>query len=637
MPSIAPHRAIPATKMFRISAKGSFFRFVDSLKLSENAVTPLRRSFSYARMHGAASFIREKLDTHTSPSYGIIHEENEYIKSIFPDYHCNRLERISFWRKHKSPSDMSNIDLIGYLILKNDSFFADSFLSIDYIFESVFSDLPNTEIYIPHPKKIEILIDKKNFSVQGKIYSQQNSVTKTCAQVALYSIISSYIAETPSFVKINEFAKVDKKRVLSYFTSLRNYSIQNQNNNSTSSDKKRSVILQNDINTNHPSSLTSFQIDDVLKNYEINFFYEDFLVAEQKLSVNCSSRRTGPPNGRQPSNSYNLVDKIIGLLQKISPSEKEKKYKKENEELQKSFRQCHPYYRMVYIGVESGYGALVSFYANPQKDIAHLLPIFGHSFDRNAWAPHAEPGYFQKIKNNQFKQSSLWLNSFIAHDDNFGINFSIPSLFDDEKVVHVWELSDKNATYSGVAAEILACHSLESLISFYKEKGKDIIKLPNPTTDAYWFNYLLKENIPLVVRTLFVTKERYLEHIKKTIPKDYECPAFQTIPKYIWLTEFSTYQLFSVNRAKIGEVILDASVQNFRIPDSVIIEKVSNVNLPEKNENYFKQVLCGIRIPGAFLLHDHKKADLNFLPIPTQTTSYSDCMSDGSCAEISDV
>ena len=60
---------------------------------------------------------------------------------------------------------------------------------------------------------------------------------------------------------------------------------------------------------------------------------------------------------------------------------------------EESFMRDFPYRKFLYSGVESGVGGLLGF--NCGGDSRHIIPVFGHTFNKDTWASDAESAYFQ--------------------------------------------------------------------------------------------------------------------------------------------------------------------------------------------------------------------------------------------------
>ena len=84
-------------------------------------------------------------------------------------------------------------------------------------------------------------------------------------------------------------------------------------------------------------------------------------------------------------------------------------------------RDALAYQKFVYAGIESGAGALLGFkLVGPEATGHHIIPFFGHTFNRDMWVPNAEPAYFHVGEETRYVPSESWVSTFVGHDDNFG-------------------------------------------------------------------------------------------------------------------------------------------------------------------------------------------------------------------------
>jgi len=245
-----------------------------------------------------------------------------------------------------------------------------------------------------------------------------------------------------------------------------------------------------------------------------------------------------------------------------------------------------PYQKYAYAGLESGGGALVGFRLSGrdlQQEAAHIIPFYGHTFNKDTWAPDADVAYFRIGEGVGYVPSESWTSSFIGHDDNFGPNFCIPRLYIEcDKVDYVVELFKPGVCYSGMQAEAIGLNILYSIL---------------PYLDASinkWISRLLvwtsKQRI--VFRAQALSSVEYLAHLENL--KDWEgnseepalCEAFkQGMPPFVWAVEVSTPQLFPANERKLGEIVLDAT-QELNLHDEAAIF----------------DVFLFARLPGIYLL-----------------------------------
>lgn len=221
-----------------------------------------------------------------------------------------------------------------------------------------------------------------------------------------------------------------------------------------------------------------------------------------------------------------------------------------------------PYEKLVYSGIESGAGALLVFGTSGPKakpNEAHIVPCYGHTFNEDAWGPQAENAYFRIGETIQYIPSRSWCSSFIAHDDNFGSNLCIPmSLLKSEQVIYAVELLPDGFAYSGAEAEVASADYFYSLLP----------ELPDAVIqNNAWVRRLIHyvANQQLILRSVSVTREAYIESLK--VAKDWDGihESESTIkslsgrlPELMWMVEVTVPEIFSTNKRKLGEILLDA-------------------------------------------------------------------------------
>jgi hypothetical protein len=218
-----------------------------------------------------------------------------------------------------------------------------------------------------------------------------------------------------------------------------------------------------------------------------------------------------------------------------------------------------PYQKVIYSGVECGSGALLAFaMAGPRAgDVGHIVPVFGHTFNEDTWAPNAEGDYFRIGRKIRYIPSEAWLSSFLAHDDNFGSNLCIPKDFIHRKRADfVVALRPRGFEYPSFIAEIVASDYFYSLL---------------PQLDAVlnrWMHRLRAyvSDQKLILRTLPNTKADYLTHLKTMEDWQSRKESPQTLadigymlPDRLWVVEVSIPEVFSTNKRKLGELLLDAT------------------------------------------------------------------------------
>ena len=225
------------------------------------------------------------------------------------------------------------------------------------------------------------------------------------------------------------------------------------------------------------------------------------------------------------------------------------------------------YQKFVYAGIESGAGALLGFkLVGPDAIGNHIVPFFGHTFNRDTWVPNAETAYFHVGDETKYIPSESWVSTFIGHDDNFGSNYCVSRLYiTPEQAQYVVSLYQPNVRYGGVEAEAIAVNILYSV-------RKNMIPIDLP-----WHRRALDaiDNQRVVLRPLSVSKDEYVAHLRAAEDWQFakESPEVcdglaSSLPDHLWMIELSIPELFPANLRKIGEILLNASSEP--IPDNEI-------------------------------------------------------------------
>lgn len=282
-------------------------------------------------------------------------------------------------------------------------------------------------------------------------------------------------------------------------------------------------------------------------------------------------------------------------------------YSLSDEQLRKDL----PFQKYAYAGLESGGGALVGFRLagrDLREEAKHIIPVYGHTFNKDTWAPNADLSYFRIGEGVGYIPSESWTSSFLGHDDNFGPNFCIPRLYiENNKVDYVVEIFRPGMLYGGMQAEALALNILYSLLpSLTDSQNRWILRL------VEWID---KQQV--VFRAQAVTTAEYVEHL--SVLRDWEgnrekdelCELLaQEMPSYVWVVEISIPQLFPANERKLGEIVLDAT---------------NALNIHDDDESFIYNVFIFARLPGMYLLGGEiSNGTPRFTPISSELLSHTD-------------
>jgi len=494
MAFIDQHRKVVSEneEFFNLLPPFSFFDFIEE-RFGNDFHNSIRRFFSLARSANAGSLLIESI-----PCAGIIAEENEDLKKLYPKHQCTSLYRLSFWSqtvKCDAPFQLANKFLLGYAILKKDTI-PDKKINAWHIFEAVFRKYPHHHNCTPQPQRYYVRLGQLECEIEGILYCQQNALNKACAQVALRSLLSRLLPDGDiSYRKINELAKPESPG----------------------------------------SGLSAQQIQSVLSYFNLKYHAIDYTITTE--------------------------DNAIKTL---------------------------PYQKFIYSGIESGGGALVGFRLSGSgcgsQESRHIIPLYGHTFNKDTWVPNADISYFNIGDEVGYIPSESWTSSFIGHDDNFGQNFCIPRLYiNPENVSYVVEIFRQNVSYSGVIAEAISLDILYSILDdgLGEEKNKWIPRI------KVW-----TQAQRIIFRALALTRKEYTDYLSAMTDwegnkEDPRIIQFfkDELPTMLWIVEISTPHLFPANQRKLGEIVLDATI-----------------DLKNENETSLYESFLFARIPGLYLL-----------------------------------
>jgi len=270
------------------------------------------------------------------------------------------------------------------------------------------------------------------------------------------------------------------------------------------------------------------------------------------------------------------------------------------------YRKQYPYHKYVYAGVESGMGALLGFHltgpaiADTQ---GHIIPFYGHTFNKDTWAPEADIAYFQVGRKLRYIPSENWTSSFLGHDDNFGPDFCVPRLYIQLKEVdYVVELLKPGVAFSGAQAEALALQFLYSVLNQIDVSQNNWLKRL-----AYYAQPTVQR---IVLRAIATNRDTYIQHLSNEKDWSQHSEHRQVInvlskllPKALWIVEVSIPQLFPANERKLGDIVLNGGIE---------------LKAGQKDRSHF----LFVRLPGLYLFDISRGSKQQFLTVPSNLTSH---------------
>lgn len=230
---------------------------------------------------------------------------------------------------------------------------------------------------------------------------------------------------------------------------------------------------------------------------------------------------------------------------------------------------------IIYTYVESHIPVLVVIDSTNHRG-AHMMVIVGHTFDSCAWWPEANVHYYQILPYGGYLKSSSWVG-FIGHDDNFGPYLNFPRELENIQTVIV-----PLPTNITLRAELINPIIRRIIGNKYIKDGVRLI-------GTIWSDCLLKhlEEGKLLFRTFLVSREEFLKNINESNAVNAIKDFYNTfpMPDIFWITEVSVPEIFSQQRYRLGEIIIDATGSipvedgKFTLTEDIIKQVVISIHL----------------------------------------------------------
>ena len=225
------------------------------------------------------------------------------------------------------------------------------------------------------------------------------------------------------------------------------------------------------------------------------------------------------------------------------------------------------YAEYIYPLVESSYPVFLTF--NPTHMLGHVITVIGHTMNSDKWDCEAHLAYRPEAF-GKYHASASWVDHFIVNDDNFGMYTCMPTSYLRSKVLPQYDSTQrasfalaflpKNMTAVPYGAEKSAVSLVGNLLENYivPKDNKWLKRIEEQVS---------QQNKGIVARTLVCDKQAYIESVQDSnTGKDSEgngpivdLPAsLSKAPEKLWLTEISLPDLYTANKHKLGDLLIDA-------------------------------------------------------------------------------
>lgn len=209
---------------------------------------------------------------------------------------------------------------------------------------------------------------------------------------------------------------------------------------------------------------------------------------------------------------------------------------------------------------------------------SHVVAIFGHTLNSDEWHPQGLRAY-GAFPGSQSVSSSAWVDNFVIHDDNMGPYFTLSSraleLDDSIKASNLLIVRREPCPSKAFSTEAMATAVLSKLLPL----------LSGVQANNSWLTRVTTGDQDFVTRPLLVSREGYLSHLEAASGHDgsralaSQLEPLKALPERFWMVEFTIADLFTGNKSKLGEVLLETDWDRCEV-----------------------SMLIGVRLPGLFCL-----------------------------------
>lgn len=199
----------------------------------------------------------------------------------------------------------------------------------------------------------------------------------------------------------------------------------------------------------------------------------------------------------------------------------------------------------------------------------HVVMVFGYTRNSDEWHPLAIPEY-SVLPRSKYLPASMWVDHFIIHDDNFGPYLTLDTrALERDPTVPAEKILIVRRHPTTISADMA-----EAAASIWLSRLPDVLK-EDPALP--WLNMATRYKGAFVLRPVLLSRDEYVAHLNGIEGHDGSrlepklTDELAGLPEVVWMVEVSLPDLFTGNRSKLGEVVIDANVPNDRPLDATVV------------------------------------------------------------------
>jgi hypothetical protein len=222
------------------------------------------------------------------------------------------------------------------------------------------------------------------------------------------------------------------------------------------------------------------------------------------------------------------------------------------------------YAEWIYPLIESGYPVFLTF--NPTHTTGHVIAVLGHTVNSDKWDCEAHLAYRPEAFGT-YHASAAWVDHFIVNDDNFGMYTCMPPQYLRNKILPQYDRTQRARVALSIlpsGIDVLPYNAEKVSVSLVANLPEVLGPGPANKWLARLWEQLEQRNKGIVARTQLCAKADYVAFLRSQTDSDGNGPvsripeALEPAPDYMWLTEISLPDLYTANKHKLGDLLIDA-------------------------------------------------------------------------------
>jgi hypothetical protein len=233
---------------------------------------------------------------------------------------------------------------------------------------------------------------------------------------------------------------------------------------------------------------------------------------------------------------------------------------------------------------DSASASLLMLSSEAEPEMEHVVPLLGHTFNSDEWHPFGWD--LHQDGDEMIVSSAAWIDHLVMHDDMLGPYYCLSrgGLFPDEqngrpkpRPRQVIAVMPKGVSVSPIIAETIARKTINHIVEKVIESA---------LSESDWWTYFLERKEKWVLRTTLVESKIYMATLvadagQDPVRREIAEALSGELQEHVWLVEVTLPNLLLANRTKLGEILIDPTIDlDDRSPSQELLAAVAGFRMP---------------------------------------------------------